>query len=191
MSRTPVMLSPRGLYGNAGTLHWTGKTLPLVVLLVAIASPAIAQTTSNLCTLMPEADVSAVVGTRVKLSAKPIETNKVGGGGTLHSQQCLYEPPGGIGTGTTTVRIGIDEADSPAVAEKWFKAMAQFPSGAGKAEAVSGLGDEALAYPAAGSVHLRRKNMLVDILVSRRDLDLGKELELSKQLGRKAVERVK
>ena len=41
---------------------------------------------------------------------------------------------------TFLVRIGIDEADSPAVAAKWFKAMAQLPSGAGKAEPVSGLG---------------------------------------------------
>src|SRR6516225_693517 len=135
MLRTiPMTLSLKSPDRNHCTLHGMWKTLPLVVTLIGITSPATAQTSSNLCALMPDADVSAVVGTPVKLSAKPIETNKVGGGGTLHSQECLYEAPGGIGTGTTSVRIGIDEADSPMVAAKWFKAMSELPSGAGKAE---------------------------------------------------------
>ena len=177
---------------NDYTLYRMWKTLPLVVTLIGITLPASAQTSSNLCALMPDADVSAVVGTPVKLSAKPIETNPVGGGGTLHSQECLYEAPGGIGTGTTSVRIGVSEADSPAVAATWFKAMAEFnPSAAGKGEPLSGLGDEAIAYPKAGAVYVRKKNMLVNILVSRRDLNLEKELDLSKQLAQKAGARIK
>lgn len=167
------------------------RTLALAVTLTWIALPARAQTSTNLCALIPDADVSAVVSTPVKLSTKPIETSKVAGGGTLHSQQCLYEAPGGIGTGTTSVRIGIDEADSPAVAAKWFKAMAELSSGAGKGAPLNGLGDEAIAYPQAGAVHLRKKNMLIDILVSRRDLNLQKELDLSKQLAQKAAARIK
>jgi hypothetical protein len=70
--------------------------------------------------------------------------------------------------------------------------MAEFnPSAAGKGEPLSGVGDEAIAYPKAGAVHLRKKNMLVDILVSRRDLNLQKELDLSKQLAQKAAAQIK
>lgn len=191
LGRILMTLSLKSPDRNYRTLYGMWKTLPLVVTLIGITSPGTAQTSTNLCALMPDAEVSAVVGTPVKLSAKPMETNPVGGGGTLHSQECLYEAPGGIGTGTTSVRIGIDEADSPMVAAKWFKAMSELPSGAGKAEPLSGLGDEAIAYPQAGAVHLRKKNMLVNILVSRRDLDLQKELDLSKQLAQKAVARIK
>jgi len=63
-------------------------------------------------------------------------------------------------------------------------------SAAGKGEPVS-LGDEAIAYPKAGAVYLRKKNMLADILVTRRDLNLEKELDLSKQLAQKAAARIK
>jgi len=169
------------------------RTLAFAVTLTWIALPARAQTNSNLCALLPDADVSAVVGTPVKLSAKPVETNKTGGGGTLRSQQCVYDPPAGIGTGPTSARITISEASSPAIAAQWFKMDAETlrPMAAGQGLRLSGIGDEAFAFPKAGAVYVRKNSTLLDILVSRRDLDLQKEIDLGKQLAQKAAARIK
>src|SRR5215831_9320284 len=98
-------MTERNLY----TLEPMWRTLALAVTLTWSASPTCAQTNSNLCALLPDTDVTTVVGTPVKLSAKPIETNKTGGGGTLRSQQCVYDPPAGTGTGPTSARITISE----------------------------------------------------------------------------------
>jgi hypothetical protein len=167
------------------------RTLSFAVTLSWIALPASAQTNSNLCALLPAADVSAIVGTPVKLSAKPVETSPTGGGGTMRSQSCVYDPPRGIGTGSTEVRITISEASSPTIATQWFKMYTSLvPSAAGKGEPLSGIGDEALAFPKAGSVYVRKKTTLLDILVSRNDLDLKKDLDLSKQVAQKAATRI-
>jgi hypothetical protein len=169
------------------------RTLALAVTLTWIASPARAQTNSNLCALLPDTDVTAVVGTPVKLSAKPIETNKTGGGGTLRSQQCDYDPPRGIGTGPTTVRVTISEASSPSVAAQWFKTDAETlrPMGAGNGQRLSGIGDEAFAFQKAGGVYMRKQSVMVDIIVGRRDLDLQKEVDQGKQIAQRAAARIK
>ena len=129
----------------------------------------------------------------MKLAASAVETNKTGGGGTLRSQQCVYDPPRGIGTGPTTVRITISEASSPTIAAQWFKADADTlrPMTAGKGEPLNGIGDEAFAFPKAGAVYMRKKSTLVDISVGRRDLDLREEVDLGKQLAQKAAARIK
>jgi hypothetical protein len=164
------------------------RTLSFAVMLAWIALPASAQTNSTLCALLPAADVSAVVGTPVKLSAGAVETNKTAGG-TLRSQRCTYDPPKGIGTGPTTVRITITEASAPAIAGQWFKMEASLaPSG--PPQPLSGIGDEAVAFPKSGSVNMRKKSVMLDISVGRRDLDLQKEIEESKQLAQKAATRI-
>jgi len=163
----------------------------VVAALTAGTISAGAQISTHLCALLPDADVSAVVGTPVKLVAGAVETTNVGGG-TLRSQQCSYNPPGGIGSGPTTVRVTISEASSPAVAAQMFKVESQTlrPMVAGNAEPVAGLGDEAVAFPKPGSVYMRKKGTIVDISVGLRDLDTVKAIALGKQLAQKAAARV-
>ena len=142
--------------------------------------------------MLPQADVTAVVGTPVKLSEGKIDTTPLGGGlGTTRSQICSYDPPGGIGSGPTTVRVTITSADSPSAAAQLLKAQLQFlPGLTGKGEPVMGLGDEALSFHASGAVYVRKKNVIADVHVGRRDLDLDKEVAMGKALAQKLVARV-
>jgi hypothetical protein len=173
------------------TLDAMRRILSFAVTLSWVAFPATAQTNPNLCAFLPEAEVSGVVGTPVKLTAGTVETNKTGAG-TLRTQMCNYNPPGGIGSGPTTVRVTISEASSATMAAQLFKAESETlrPMVAGKAEPLSGVGDEAVAFPKPGSVYMRKKNVTVDISVGRRDLDLGKEVALGKQLAQRAAARI-
>lgn len=166
------------------------RVLPFLVALGWIASPR-AQANPNLCALLPEADVSTVVGTPLKLSAGTIETNSTAGG-TLRTQRCSYNPPGGIGSGPTTVRITISQASSPALATQIFKAEAKTlrPMVAGEGQPLTGVGDEAVAFSKSGSVYMRTKSVTVDISVGLRDLNLEKEVALGKQLAQKAAGRI-
>jgi hypothetical protein len=156
---------------------------------LALALPAWAQT--NLCSLLPQADVSTVVGTPVKLSDSKVETSPTATG-TLRTQSCNYGPPGGIGSGPANVRVTISQADSPAVAAQLFKSQAEtiLPMIAGKGESLSGVGDEARSFHAPGSVYMRKKNVTADIHVGLRDLDLDKEVAMGKELALKLAARL-
>ena len=145
---------------------------------------------TNLCALLSQADVSSVVGTPVKLAEGEPE-NGLPGTGMLRNQSCRYDPPGGIGSGPATVRVTFSEGESPAAAAKMFKAQLQFlPGVAGKGEPLSGVGDEAQSFHAPGSVYMRKKNVIVDIHVGLRDLNLDKEIAMGKALALKIATRV-
>ncbi|HEX5281831.1 MAG TPA: hypothetical protein VFW28_17255 [Micropepsaceae bacterium] len=148
-----------------------------------------ARAQANLCAMLPGADVSSVVGSPVKLDggSKP-ETNK-SGTGTLTSQSCTYDPPGGIGSGPATVRVNITQASSVPLGAQMFKAQMQF-NPVGKGDPVSGVGDEAQSFRAAGSIYMRKKNILADIHVGLRDLNTDRELAMGKALAVKIAARV-
>jgi hypothetical protein len=159
---------------------------------VAAALPLTATAQTSLCAMLPSADVAAVVGAPLKLSEGKIETSTLGGGlGKVRSQICNYDPPGGIGSGPTTVMVTMTAADSPSAAAQWFKAQLQFlPSAAGKSDPLTGIGDEAVAFHAAGSVYMRKKSVIADIHVSRRDLGLDKEVAAGKALAQQIAARI-
>src|ERR1700730_2563133 len=159
------------------------KIVLLVLATSCLAAPGRAQT--NLCSLLPQAEVSSVLATPVKLSEKAIETNTARGV-TLRSQTCNYDPPGGIGSGPATVRVTISEASSPSAAAQLFKAQSEtlLPMVAGEGKPLSG-GDEAVAFPKPGSVYMRKKNVTVDISVKLRDLNRDREVALGKELATK------
>jgi hypothetical protein len=76
--------------------------------------------------MLPHPDVIGIVGTPVKLSEGKTDTSTLGGGlGSTRSQICSYDPPGGIGSGPTTVRVTITSTDSASAAAQWFKAQLQ------------------------------------------------------------------
>jgi hypothetical protein len=109
----------------------------------------------------------------------------------MRGQICNYDPPGGIGSGPTTVLVTITSTDSASTAAQWLKAQLQFlPGVAGKGEPLTGVGDEAVSFHASGSVYMRKKNVIADIHVGRRDLDLDKEVAMGKALAQKLVARV-
>jgi hypothetical protein len=152
---------------------------------VALATATAAAAQTSLCAVLPQADVIGVVGTPEKLSEGKIDTSTLGGGlGKVRSQICNYDPPGGIGSGPITVMVILTMADSPSAMAQWFKAQQQF-SPAGKGEPMSGVGDEALSFHAAGSIDMRKKNVMAHIQVGRRDLDLDKELAMGKAIAQK------
>src|SRR4029077_5450673 len=94
---------------------------------VLLARPADAAGQTSLCAMLPQADVIDVIGEPLKLSEGKIDTATLGGGlGKTRSQICNYEPPGGIGSGPTTVMVTITSTDSPSAAAQWFKAQMQF-----------------------------------------------------------------
>jgi hypothetical protein len=159
---------------------------------VALALPPAATAQTSLCAMLPQAEVTAVVGTPVKLSEGKMDSSPLGGGlGTMRSQICNYDPPGGIGSGPTTVRVTITSTDSASAAVQWFKAQLQFlPSAAGKGEPLAGVGDEAVSFHASASIYMRKKNVIADIHVGRRDLDLDKEVAMGKTLAQKLAARV-
>jgi hypothetical protein len=161
----------------------------LVLATICLAAPGRAQT--NLCSLLPDAEVSSVLATPVKLSASAIETN-TSGAVTLRTQVCNYDPPGGIGSGPATVRVTISEASSLSAAAQIFKAESQTlrPMVAGEGKPLSGVGDEAVAFPKPGSVYMRKKNVTVDISVKLRDLNRDREVVLGKVLATKAASRI-
>lgn len=152
-------------------------------------APAVAAQTS-LCALLPQADVISVIGTPVKLSESKVDTLALRGG-KMRSQTCDYDPPGGIGSGPTTVRVTISSTDSASAATQWFKAQLQFlPGLAGKGEPLAGVGDEAMSFHSAGSVYARKKNVMADIHVGLRDLNSDKEVAMGKALALKIAARV-
>ena len=109
----------------------------------------------------------------------------------MQSQICNYNPPGGIGSGPTTAMVTFTETDSPSAAAQWFKAQLQFlPGVTGKGEPIAGLGDEALSFHASGAIYMRKKNVMVDVHVGRRDLDLDKEVAMGKALAQKIAAKV-
>jgi hypothetical protein len=171
-------------------MYLTSAIACLAGLVVALPPAATAET--SLCAMLPQADVIGVVGTPVKLSEGKMDTSTLGGGlGSTRSQICSYDPPGGIGSGPTTVRVTITSTDSASAAAQWLKAQLQFlPSLTGKGEPLTGVGDEALSFHASGSVYMRRKNVIADIHVGRRDLDLDKEVAMGKALAQKLAARV-
>ena len=166
-----------------------GRIITLVLATSCLAAPGRAQT--NLCSLLPQAEVSSVLATPVKLSEKAIETNTARGV-TLRSQTCNYDPPGGVGSGPATVRVTITDASSPSVAAQLFKVESQTlrPMVAGEGQPLSGVGDEAVAFPEPGSVYMRKKNVTVDISVKLRDLNRAREVALGKELATKAASRI-
>ncbi|HEV3056692.1 MAG TPA: hypothetical protein VGY48_00530 [Vicinamibacterales bacterium] len=173
--------------GSIGT-----RTLALAALaggVLALALPVRAQT--NLCSLLPQADVSSVVGTPVKLADSKIETS-TSPTGTLRTQVCNYGPPGGIGSGPANVRVTISQADSTSVAAQLFKSQAEtlLPMVAGKSEPLSGVGDEARSFHVPGSIYMRKKNVTVDIHVGLVDLNLDKEVAMCKELALKLAARL-
>jgi hypothetical protein len=165
------------------------KVISWTMAISCFAVPAHAQ--KSLCSLLPQTDVSSVLGTPMKLSESAIETNSTRTG-SLRSQTCNYGPPGGIGSGPATARVTISEVSPPTAATQMFKAESQtlIPMVAGKAQPLSGLGEEAVAFPAAGSVYVRKKNVLIDIAVGLRDLNRDKEIALGKELAAKATARI-
>ena len=138
--------------------------------------------------MLPAADVTAVVGSPLKLVEGKIDTSPLANG-KMRSQICNYEPPGGIGSGPTTAMVTINSTDSAPAAAQWFKAQLQFTPG-GKGEPLSGVGDEAVSFHASGSVYVRRKNVMANIHVGLRDLNLDKEVAMSKALAQKIAARV-
>jgi hypothetical protein len=165
------------------------RIVALIVATSCLAAPLRAQT--KLCSLLPQAEVSSVLATPVKLSEGAVETNTTGSG-TLRSQTCNYDPPGGIGSGPATVRVTIVEASTPSAAAQLFKVESQTlrPMVAGEARPLSGVGDEAAAFPKPGSVYMRKKNLTVDISVKLRDLNRDREVALGKELATKAASRI-
>ena len=160
-------------------------TLPLAVTLAWTASPVSAQTTSNLCALLPEADVSAVVGTQVKLESPPPPV-----AGTPRLQQCIYGTPRG-GKSPTTVRVIFEENTSATVAAQSFQTGTVLLDArrGKKGQPLSGIGDEALAYPM--EIMVRKHNMVAHIAVGTGSTMSPKELEQSKQLAQKAAAHIK
>jgi hypothetical protein len=159
---------------------------------IALAPPPEATAQTSLCAMLSTTDVTAVVGMPLKLTESKIDTATLGGGaGNVQSQTCNYDPPGGIGSGPTTVRATMTSSASPSQAALWFKTQLQFlPSLAGKADPLAGVGDEAVMFHAAGGVYVRKKNLTADIHVGRRDLDLDQEVAAAKTLARKFAGRV-
>jgi hypothetical protein len=96
---------------------------------------------------------------------------------------------GGIGSGPATVRVNVTEASSAPIAAQMFKVQTQF-NPAGKGEPVSGVGDEAQSYHTAGSIYMRRKNVVVDVHVGLRDLNADRESTMAKELALKIAARV-
>lgn len=168
---------------------WT--TLLLGATLIGIPVLASAQANATLCALLPAADVGAVVGTPVKLSTKPAETHKIGGG-TERSQECVYDGTRG-GLGSPQVRVEIDEVSSPTLAAQWFKEQAElfdkFMAGSdGKGRPLKGVGDDAFVYP-GGSIYMRKQRVTVHVTIFSGDS--GRHLEQSKQLALKVAARVR
>jgi hypothetical protein len=165
------------------------RIVTLVLATSCMAAPGRAQT--NLCSLLPQADVSSVLATPVRLSEGAIETNTTGAV-TLRTQTCNYDPPGGIGSGPATVRVTITNASSPSAAAQLFKVESQTlrPMVAGEGQPLSGVGDEAVAFPKPGSIYMRKKNLTVDISVKLRDLNRDREVTLGKELATKAASRI-
>ena len=161
-----------------------------VLTCLTLALPITAAAQTNLCAMLPAADVTAVVGTPVKLSAGKVDTLP-SGTGKIVSQVCNYNPPGGIGSGPTTVMVTVSQTDSPSAAAQWFKAQLQFlPGVTGKGDPIAGLGDEALSFHQSGAIYMRRKNIMADIHVGRRDLDLDKEVAMGKSIAQKLAAKV-
>jgi hypothetical protein len=176
--------APRLLIDRILAMRMMGKLTTVIAVFAgsfrALAFGAGAQT--NLCALLPQSDVSSVVGTPVKLAEGRSE-NGLPGTGIVRSQTCNYDPPGGIGSGPATVRVTFSEGESPAAAARMLKAQLQFlPGVAGKGEALSGVGDEAQSFHTPGSVSMRKKAVIVDIHVGLRDLNLDKEVAMGKAL---------
>jgi hypothetical protein len=165
------------------------RIVTLVLAISCLAAPGRGQT--NLCSLLPQADVSSVLATPVRLSDSAIETN-TSASVTLRTQTCNYDPPGGIGSGPATVRVTISEASSLSAAAQIFKAQSQtlLPMVAGVGQPLSGVGDEAVAFPKPGSIYMRKKNLTVDISVKLRDLNRDREVGLGKELATKAASRI-
>lgn len=150
-----------------------------------------AQGQANLCALLSQGDASSAVGTPVKLADSKVETNTTGTT-TLRTQACNYDPPGGIGSGPATVRVIITDATSAPVAAQIFKFETQTirPMVAGKGVPLSGVGDEAQSFHAPGSVYMRKKNVIADIHVSLRDINLDKEVAMGRELALKIAARI-
>ncbi len=170
---------------NAGR-HVAGWcALPLAVILAASASPVSAQTTSNLCTLLPEADVSAVFGTEVKLlSAPPAQR------GTPRLQRCIYGTLRGAKS-LISVHVMFEENSSATVAAQNFQTETVLLNAnkGQKGKPLSGAGDEALAYPT--EVFMRKGNVNAHIAVGTGSTMSAKEIEQSKQVAEKAAAHIK
>jgi len=136
--------------------------------------------------MLPQSDVSSAVGTPLKLTDSKVETNATGTA-TLQTQTCNYDPPGGIGSGPTTVRVIITAASSVPIAAQTYKFETQTirPMVAGKGVPLSGVGDEAQSFHAPGTVYMRKKNIIADIHVGLRDLNLDKEVAMGRELALK------
>jgi hypothetical protein len=161
----------------------------LTLTLFTLALPITAAAQTNLCAMLPDTDVGAIIGNPVKLSAGNTNSSALGGGaGTMQSQVCNYNPPRGIGTEPNTAMVTITSLASPTAAAQWFKAQLQFlPGVTGKGEPIAGVGDEALSFHQSGAIYVRRKNVMADVHVGRRDLDLDKEVAMGKAVAQKLV----
>ncbi len=144
---------------------------------------------ANLCALLPESDVSSVIGNPVKLDAGDEERNKAGSG-SFRSRTCNYDPRKGLGTAPNNARVTITESSSPAIAAQMYKVQTQLSPGASSDVPLKGVGDEAQADPKGGTLYMRKKNISVYVQVGRRDLDVARESAMAKELAQKIAARI-
>jgi hypothetical protein len=157
-----------------------------VMIALSLSVPAIsAAAQANYCSLLSTQEVAAVLGAPVVLSGDG--SAKALPGTQVRSQDCKYETKE---THKKYMDMTVEETPSPALAATLFKSESQiFGSNLGP-QPISGLGDEALLYPASGSLYMRKKNLCLHFRLSGYALSTETRVAVVKKLAARAISQI-
>lgn len=155
----------------------------LAVLVVAVAPSATAAPPTDACSLLTQAEISAVVGVQVGPGSHIAPTS---------SKMCQWAPPGGATVEFANVLLTLESAASWQSAKAMLQAVANAPNNNKKGgitmTPISGIGDDAL-YSSVGNYTklIVKKGDAVFQLVITSKAPIEKKREMEKALASKVL----